>query len=198
MAAGSIKMQQQSRNHAVASLAQDNQSNVHALQLSFFFMPCVPSHLHTLPGNFGQGSALVISAVPGGPPGKDERFRCLNVLDHHLGGAGGDRGQTLLLCSMSIMLAPDGVSGTRIRCGGGTGEDNSVKVGEGDERAALLVVLDGPLGILLAQRRRGGQRLGTVVPLVLFSMTAVPALVAVAVTVTLTLSPVEKEMPEKS
>ena len=39
-------------------------------------------------------------------------------------------------------------------------EGDGAKVGEGDERAALLVVLDDPLRVLLAQRRAGRDRLG--------------------------------------
>lgn len=51
------------------------------------------------------------------------------------------------------------VDGVAVLGGLGGGELDGAVVGEADERAALLEVLDNPLGVVLAQRvRLGGER----------------------------------------
>lgn len=64
------------------------------------------------------------------------------------GAAGGEDGAALL--DVEDAGAGDADGGAALD-GGGGGEGDGVEVGEGDERAARLVVLDDPLGVVLAQ-----------------------------------------------
>lgn len=89
-------------------------------------------------------------------------YSLLNVTDSDGGGCGRDRGQNLV-----ALLNVDGrcarTVGTDSAGGGsrlGVGERNGAEIGEGDERVAFLVVLYDPLGVRLAERSRGGERLG--------------------------------------
>jgi hypothetical protein len=64
------------------------------------------------------------------------------------GAAGGEDGAALLDVEDAGAGDADGGAGLD---GGGAGEGDGVEVGEGDEGAAGLVVLDDPLGVVLAE-----------------------------------------------
>lgn len=106
--------------------------------------------------------------------------------------------RTLPFCSMSMMVAPDGptvpeepvaeapVKVTSPKSAKGTSELPSEKSSTIHSALSSCRAADWPVNVWV-----------TVVPLETFLTTAVPAVVEVAVTVTVMVSPAEMEMPEK-
>jgi hypothetical protein len=83
------------------------------------------------------------------------RIYCLDITDSD----GRARGRDTREC-LAVLLDVDdvraaGAGRARGSLRGRAGEGDGAKVGEGHERGALLEVLDDPLSVLLAERRRG-------------------------------------------
>lgn len=74
----------------------------------------------------------------------------LNVLDSNSGAGSSDRGKNAVLLNVNDGGTSGVNSGTALG-GLSTGEDNSAKVGKGDQGAALLKVLNDPFCVVLAK-----------------------------------------------